>query len=127
MGQIQPELAEQFALINERVFDLKDIFSNMLYFDRRFGGSFSIKAVLPVLTNLSYQGMSISNGEQAADALSKMLMGNFDRESYEQLTNRLYEYCEQDTLAMVALFDHLCTSVGLERPIHYTTAQRRSA
>jgi hypothetical protein len=48
--------------VNNNTFDLMELFSEQLYFDRRFQGSASIKKVLPVLTDISYSEMNIPNG-----------------------------------------------------------------
>jgi len=49
IGKIFPDLADSFAAINEKTFDLMEIFSKRQYFDIAFEGSSSIKKVLPVL------------------------------------------------------------------------------
>jgi hypothetical protein len=39
-----------------------DIFKDMQYFHRDFSGSASIKKVLPVLTDISYDDLEVGNG-----------------------------------------------------------------
>lgn len=55
IGKLFPDLAEKFQYINDHTFDLMEVFSKQLYFDRKFEGSASIKNVLPVLTDISYK------------------------------------------------------------------------
>ncbi len=43
-----------------------EVFSTLNYFDRRFNGSASIKKVLPVLTDISYDNLNVGNGGVAA-------------------------------------------------------------
>ena len=59
---IFPDLADDFLSINEKTFDLMDIFSKRYYFDRAFMGSCSIKKVLPVLVpEMNYESLTVSN------------------------------------------------------------------
>lgn len=62
MGVLYPVYAETFAKINEKTFDLMEVFSEQLYFHRAFKGSSSIKKVLPVLTDISYDGLAVPHG-----------------------------------------------------------------
>jgi lipopolysaccharide biosynthesis protein len=48
-------------MVNNQTFDLMDIFKNMDYFHRDFNGSASIKKVLPVMTNISYDDLEVGN------------------------------------------------------------------
>ena len=79
LGLLQPMYADEFALINERIFDLMEIFSKGLYVDYRFHGSASIKKVLPVLVpNLSYADLEIGEGATAMTKWWEMVNGNAD-------------------------------------------------
>ena len=71
-----PEYAPILQKVNANTFDLMEIFSELLYFDRKFQGSSSIKKVLPVMTNISYEGMNVSNGAVAAELLTQLALGN---------------------------------------------------
>lgn len=57
-----PEYKDALDRINSRTFDLMEIFSKQLYIHRDFEGSSSIKKVLPVLTDISYDNMAVPNG-----------------------------------------------------------------
>lgn len=70
MGKMYPEYADVFAKINENTFDLMEIFSEQLYFHRNFHGSSSIKKVLPVMTDISYDNMAVPHGAIAAELLA---------------------------------------------------------
>jgi hypothetical protein len=50
-----------------------DIFKNNLYFHPDFGGSASIKKVLPVLTDISYSNLAVSDGGVATELLGKII------------------------------------------------------
>jgi hypothetical protein len=73
---LYPEYAEAFETINNHTFDLMTIFSDLLYFDRRFLGSASIKKVLPVLTDISYDDLEVGNGGVAMNLLFQIQQGN---------------------------------------------------
>jgi hypothetical protein len=73
---LYPEYEKTFEMINNHTFDLMTIFSDLLYFDRRFLGSASIKKVLPVLTDISYDDLAVGNGGVAMNLLFQIQQGN---------------------------------------------------
>jgi hypothetical protein len=100
-----PDLAPQLKSINERVYDLMDVFKNGLYVDHRFLGSASIKKVLPVLCpELSYKELEIGEGTKAMLAWHEMVYGNLTAEEKEQIRQNLLTYCKLDTWAMVEIW-----------------------
>ncbi len=103
-----PELATFMHGINNRFYDLMEIFSKQLYVHKDFKGSYSIKAVLSVLVpELSYKGLEIRDGGMACSAWRQMVFG-FETESMKQkLATSLKKYCELDTMAMVQIFEVL--------------------
>jgi hypothetical protein len=112
MGEMFPELAEQLKTINEHTFDLMEIFSKQLYFDRKFEGSASIKKVLPVLTEISYDNLAVSNGAVAAELLMRLVTGKLEFIDLAQAQTNLLEYCKQDTRAMVKLREKLKETIA---------------
>lgn len=103
-----PDLAPQLKSINERVYDLMDIFKDGLYVDYRFHGSASIKKVLPVLCpELSYKELEIGEGTKAMLAWYEMVHGNLTAEAKEQIRQNLLTYCKLDTWAMVEIWQVL--------------------
>ncbi|USN55185.1 MAG: DUF2779 domain-containing protein [Candidatus Peribacteria bacterium] len=68
-----PQYQAALERINAQTFDLMELFSKQYYFHRDFQGSSSIKKVLPVLTDISYDGLAVSNGAIAADLLMKTI------------------------------------------------------
>jgi len=93
--------------VNNNTFDLMEIFSEQLYFDRKFQGSSSIKKVLPVLTDISYDGMNVANGWIATDLLRQIAQGEIPKEEAEKWIADLLEYCKQDTRAMVRIWEEV--------------------
>ena len=99
-----PEYKGFFEKVNLQTFDLMDIFRDMLYFDPDFGGSCSIKKVLPVLSDITYEWMIISNGWDASNYLQKLIKNQLP---IEISVKNLLEYCKQDTRAMVEIYNFL--------------------
>jgi CRISPR/Cas system-associated exonuclease Cas4 (RecB family) len=102
-----PKFESYLSYINEHMFDLMDVFKED-YVDYRFHGSTSIKKVLPVLCpRFSYQDLDIQDGSMALDTWGRMVLDpNFD-ENIKQTRQKLLEYCELDTLAMVEIYKYL--------------------
>ena len=108
IGEIFPDLLDDFLCINERTYDLKEIFSTGLYFDLHFKGSASIKKVLPVMTPISYDGLDVWNGSIAMKELVKLIDNQIDDENQKKkVIKDLLIYCGQDSLAMVRIFEEL--------------------
>ena len=114
MGEMFPQYRDALAEINERMFDLEDIFKES-YIDTAFHGSTSIKKVLPVLCpHLSYSELGVQDGTQAMERWMAMVDTGMDAAERETVRANLSKYCELDTFAMVELYRNLC-SVASER------------
>ncbi|WP_171172910.1 DUF2779 domain-containing protein [Ruegeria sp. HKCCA5929] len=106
MGDLYPDKAEFLSDISARTLDLEDVFKTG-YVDIRFGGSTSIKKVLPVLApDLTYEGMDIAGGTEAMDGWMKFIDQPHGAER-ERLRSALLEYCKLDTYAMVRIFEEI--------------------
>lgn len=112
---IFPEYRDKLLEIRNRVFDLMNIVKSnsklyeslgydkeeakmFNYYHPDMDGSYSIKKVLPLFSNLSYKDMEIGNGVEAMVAYAK-----FDKLlplDYKHKYQKLIEYCQQDTYAM---------------------------
>ena len=107
LAELHPEASEFFMDLNERIFDLMKVFTQY-YADPNFGGSFSIKNVLPVLLpELSYKTLEIQNGTMALSEWEKMVRGNMTEAYRLETRENLLRYCELDTRAMVELYQAL--------------------
>lgn len=108
MGALYPEHAAFFADVNRRMFDLMVPFKDGQYVHPDFRGSYSIKAVLPVLVpELSYDDLTIPKGDEAMVAWWEMISEPLDDAERAQIRADLLAYCERDTLAMVEIWRHL--------------------
>jgi hypothetical protein len=102
-----PEFADQLEDRIERLVDLMVPFQQRHLYIPEMHGSYSIKAVLPALVDdLSYEGMSISDGTQAMVAYLS-LWDDPDPAHILTIRDELWEYCKLDTLAMVRIIDEL--------------------
>jgi hypothetical protein len=108
LARLQPWAAKRLLAINERVFDLMEIFSQGLFVDYRFRGSASIKKVLPVLCpELSYAGLAIAEGATAMSKWWEMVNGQLSDAERAETRENLLRYCELDTKAMVEIWRKL--------------------
>ena len=102
-----PEFGERIVAIQARLFDLLPVVREHTYHPS-YAGSYSIKSVLPALVpEMTYEGMAVSNGQDAGLAWESLMRGNLDSGERERIKKALLAYCEQDTLAMVRLLDVL--------------------
>jgi hypothetical protein len=73
-----------------------------------FAGSYSLKTVLPALVpEMTYDGMTVSNGQDAGLAWESLVHGGLDSDERDRIVKALRAYCGQDTLAMVSLLEKL--------------------
>src|ERR1035437_6100534 len=87
-----------------------------IFYHPDFGGSFSIKSVLPALVpGLGYDDLEIQDGSSASTALEALLLDAdaFSLSERKALRSHLLGYCERDTLAMVRLHERLRELTGL--------------
>ena len=125
LAEVFPEHSEKLLKIREHIYDLLDVIRGNQkmfldytsqkydkkeaeqhakmynYYHPNMRGSFSIKKVLPIFTNLSYADLEVKNGTEAVLVYS--LLPTFTPEEYAQNYLSLREYCCQDTWAMVEI------------------------
>jgi hypothetical protein len=114
LGNMVPEYKEFYKDINARMADLMIPFSKGYYIDYNFGGSASIKSVLPVLVpELSYKELGIQEGGNAQRSWMDAVLYQ-KRSDKDQVLKDLDEYCKLDTFAMVEIFNLLTRVVAGE-------------
>jgi hypothetical protein len=117
MGSMEPQHREFLEQVNERVYDLMEVFWDQHYLHPGFKGSASIKAVLPVLCpELSYDNLAVRKGDKASALWEDALSPDFNPNERENLYHDLLEYCKLDTLAMVKVYQHLLEICGQGTP-----------
>ena len=103
-----PEFKEWYEKnILPRIKDLWDVFKNFSYYDPAQKGSTSIKYVLPVLSDLSYDDLDIQNGMLASLEYERITYGNVEEKERLKVREALEKYCEIDTLAEVEIINGL--------------------
>ncbi len=122
MAELYPEYRERLLDMVDRLFDLmyllrgnqkmftplgfdKEEAKAINYYHNKLNGSFSIKKVLPIFSNLTYKGMGISNGTEALVTYARFPM--MDDNTFKTKYKELLEYCKQDTWAMVEILEGL--------------------
>lgn len=122
LAMFYPEYSDQLLEINTRLFDLMNIVktNSKLYQDLGYNeerskvvnyysedlyGSFSIKKVLPIFSNLTYKGMVVGNGMEAVYAYANY--PKLNPSELKETIKALSDYCKQDTWAMVEILDEL--------------------
>ena len=126
LAYIFPEYSKKLLKIRDMVFDLMNVVKTKSslyeelgyskeeakmfnYYDYRMTGSFSIKKVLPLFSDLTYKGMEIGNGIEALVAYAKF--PKLNPKDYEHKYKKLVEYCKQDTWAMFCVLEGLRKNV----------------
>lgn len=94
-----------------RIKDLMYVFDKFHYYDPKQKGSVSIKYVLPVLSDLKYDGLEISKGDFASYEFERVTYGNVPHEEKQRVRKALEEYCKLDTLAEVEIVKALRNSL----------------
>jgi hypothetical protein len=114
LALVQEQWAAQLEAVARRLWDLLEIFRRY-YQDPGFGGSNSIKHVLPVLVpELSYSVLEVQDGTAAQAAWNRLLASPSAAER-GRLEAALRAYCGQDSLAMVEIFRVLRRGLEEER------------
>ena len=105
-----PDYTDRIRGIQRRLWDLLPVVRNHVYHPA-FGGSFSLKAVLPALVpDMTYDGMEVPDGQTAGLAWESMIRGDSSESERQAKRKALLDYCGQDTLAMVKLLEKLQTA-----------------
>jgi predicted RecB family nuclease len=98
-----PALKPALSRIIARLWDLFPIIRDH-YYHPAFGGSYSIKSVLPAMVPaLAYDDLAIKEGGHAASQYYRMVFVETDWVERAAIEEALLRYCERDTLAMVEL------------------------
>jgi hypothetical protein len=102
-----PQFSARITQIQRRLWDLLPIVRNHVYHPA-FGGSYSLKSILPALVpEMTYEGMEVADGQAAGVAWDSLIRGELARAERERIRKVLLDYCGQDTLGMVKLLEVL--------------------
>jgi predicted RecB family nuclease len=102
-----PEFSSRITKIQRRLWDLLPIIRNHVYHPA-FGGSYSLKWVLPALVpEMTYEGVEVADGQAAGLAWESLVHRELGEMERERLMQALLNYCRRDTLAMIRLLETL--------------------
>ena len=107
LAEMFPEYSDWVESLNDRIIDLLAPFKSFHYYDTRQKGSASIKNVLPVLTETSYDHLDISDGMNASLAFLGVISNSASAEEIIKIRNDLEKYCKLDTEGMIWIVDKL--------------------
>ncbi len=104
LADMFPDLAGALRAVIERLVDLHKI-TKEHYYHPEMKGSWSLKAVLPtVAPDLRYDVLDeVQDGATASLAYLELIDPKTDKARRDHLADRLLEYCNLDTLALVRL------------------------
>jgi hypothetical protein len=91
----------------DRFVDLLAPFKAFHYYHPAQHGSASMKALLPALTGISYDNLTIRDGTMASLEYLRVTFGTVSPEERLRVRRQLREYCGQDTLGMIRILDQL--------------------
>lgn len=105
LGIRMPEEKDYLEDFNNRIYDLRDIFTKQYYVDKGFLGKTSIKNVLPIMVpTLSYKELDIKEGASASENWNRVFVGNLNEEEKQKIISNLKTYCGLDAYAMYAIW-----------------------
>ncbi|HKI85675.1 MAG TPA: DUF2779 domain-containing protein, partial [Thermoanaerobaculia bacterium] len=107
-----PEGTDWVERLEPRIVDLLIPFRNMWYYHPDQNGSASIKAVLPVLTDLAYDDLDIAEGGTASREFLRITFDDIDPTERARVRKNLEIYCALDTEAMVRIVRELEKMAG---------------
>lgn len=108
LGNREPFAQAFLQSVNDRVYDLRDIFTKQLYMHKDFRGRTSVKCILPVLaTELSYCDLEIHEGGAASQSWNTLTTAAISEQEKLAIADNLRKYCERDTYAMFVIWKHL--------------------
>jgi hypothetical protein len=105
IADCMPKYAASIDVALEHIWDLLPCIRRNVYHPA-FGGSYSLKSVLPALVpEMSYKGMAVAEGQAAGIAFMKMVDPSTSADDQASLREALLLYCGQDTLATVRILE----------------------
>lgn len=108
LARLAPDKLLFLLGLNQRLYDLRDVFTRGYYLDYRFKGKTSLKNVLPVISaDLDYKKLTIGKGDEASRVWYELVYLEKDVAKREEIAQNLKDYCRVDTLGMVHVYQYL--------------------
>ena len=100
-AEVLPEYQGWYQAVRARFIDLLDVFDSLDYYHPAQKGSASLKAVLPTITDTSYAGLEISEGDTASREFMRITFADVPKKECAEVRHQLEAYCRQDTQALI--------------------------
>ena len=105
--KIFPQYATELQNIHDHIYDLMNVVkaedSKLKYYNYKMNGSYSIKKLLPIYSDISYADLDVKNGVEAQ--ISYLQFKTMPYEDILKEREKLLIYCGQDTYSMVEILD----------------------
>lgn len=101
-----PEYTDELKHINERMVDLQLPFESGIIYDTRMKGLWSLKVIMSIMNDKSYNDLAIHQGMDAVCEWRRLDKEEQDANK-EDIMQNLKEYCGMDSYAMVVVFKWL--------------------
>ncbi|MFP4534180.1 MAG: DUF2779 domain-containing protein [Spirochaetaceae bacterium] len=98
---------ESGELLIEKIRDLLEPFNQFVVYHPDQLGKVSMKRIVPIFTEESYEGLEVQDGLVANVAYSDLFFERVPGEERGEVLRRVEEYCKQDTSGMVRLVERL--------------------
>ena len=109
LGKLFDDLKDDLKRINDSIVDFEVPFKKKYYYAKEMQGYSSLKYVLPALyPELDYSNLKlVHNGPEASDAFLRLRHETLTEKERRDIRDRLLEYCERDTYALVKIWETL--------------------
>jgi len=115
MASRYPDFYDFLHNMNQRLYDLMEIFRKGMFIHPEFLGSSSLKKVLPALApDINYDHLSIADGREAMITWWQLVNEDMDRVTRETMISDLKDYCKMDTFAIYTIW-RILTSISEEK------------
>ena len=102
LSKYYPEYEERCNEIIKRFIDLEEVFSKGLVYDIRMAGNYTLKKIVSIISDYSYENLDIGNGMEAVYSWRDIDKGiaNDDYQIYENLKR----YCSLDAYGLYLVY-----------------------
>jgi len=106
LARVIPKYSEDLSRLIGKLVDLHPVVkANVKH--HGFSGSYSLKAVAPVLCPVTYKGLDIDNGNDANGVFQLLTRGQIPPSEIPNVREDLLHYCRNDTVATLAILNEL--------------------
>ncbi len=113
--ELFPHYKQELQKIYDHIYDLMNVVkgkkSEVKYYNYKMNGSYSIKKLLPIYSDISYSELDVQNGVDAQVAY--LQFKNLPKEDIIEERKKLLTYCGQDTYSMVEILDGIIKKIEL--------------